>query len=98
MQYAVRAAPPSDMHAGVAADLDEMPLVANSKAVVLWIDSQAVAWNTLRLHAFCDLVLQVARFVYAKLPVLSAGNDQERAAYACMPDSSHSRRMRWHKV
>lgn len=62
----------SALHAGIAPDLDKMPLIANSKAVVIWIDSQAVAWNTLRLHAFCNLVSQVVRFVYAKLPILSA--------------------------
>ena len=62
----------SALHAGIAPDLDEMPLIANSKAVVVWIDSQAVAWNTLCLHVFCDLVIQVVKFVYAKLPILSA--------------------------
>ena len=63
------------LHADYTAHLYKITLVANSKAILLWVDSQAVAWNTLCLQAFCDLVTQVAWLVYAKLPVLSARYD-----------------------
>lgn len=59
------------MHAYDAAYLHEMPLVADSKSLLVWVDSQAMAWSILCLHAFGDLVTWVLRFVYAKLPIMS---------------------------